>query len=158
MIKIDKMIVILLFWGLIVSCGEKDRDTSNSSNPKQLEFYLTADDNMLFNLKNIVVKEGDFVRIDFENIGNMSIETMGHNFVLLKPGVELASFAAKALASKNNNYIPAEESENIIVYSKLLGPGEKTIIEFTAPSKGTYKFICSFPGHYISMQGNLIVR
>ena len=51
-----------------------------------------------------------------------------------------------------------DETKNIIVHSKLLGPGEKTVIEFDAPAQGTYKFICSFPGHYITMQGNLIVR
>ena len=83
---------------------------------------------------------------------------MGHNFVLLKPNVDLAKFATKALSFKENEYIPEDEMDNIIIYSKLLGPGEEVNIEFTAPSKGVYKYICSFPGHYLSMQGNLIVR
>ncbi len=29
---------------------------------------------------------------------------------------------------------------------------------FDAPAKGTYDFICSFPGHWATMQGKFIVE
>ena len=106
----------------------------------------------------MVVKEGETVKVNFTNIGVMAKEVMGHNFVLLKQGVDAAAFAAKAAASKDNDYIPLDSVDDIIVYSIMLGPGEKTVFEFKAPAPGTYKYICSFPGHFTTMQGNLIVR
>ena len=154
LIKI-KLFVTLLLLVLLTACGGNEGKVDE---PKTVVFDLTGNDQMLFNLKQMVVKEGDKVIVNFENIGKMPKETMGHNFVLLKQNVDAAAFAAKALQAKSNEYIPEDEVDKIIVYSKLLGPGEKTTIEFTAPSKGTYKYICSFPGHYVTMQGNLIVR
>jgi azurin len=32
------------------------------------------------------------------------------------------------------------------------------MIEFIAPEKGTYDYICSFPGHFAMMKGKLIVE
>lgn len=153
-----KKYLFLLMTVLLVSCGGDSGSKQNNEAPKTLEFNLTGSDQMKFNLKNIVAKEGDLIKINFQNIGKMPKEAMGHNFVLLKPGVDVAFFATRAMASKHDDYIPADELDKIIVHSKLLGPGETDVIEFTAPAKGTYKFICSFPGHYMSMQGNLIVR
>ena len=147
---------LLLSVLIMVSCGEKSETQSDSN--KVVEFNLTGDDQMKFNLKAMVVKEGEIVKVNFKNIGVMAKEVMGHNFVLLKSGVDGTKFAAKATTAKDFEYIPQDELDNIIVYSKLLGPGEETVIEFEAPAQGTYKYICSFPGHYTTMQGNLIVR
>lgn len=159
MIKINQLKIILISLVLITSCGgSENQDSTQTSESKIAEFNLTANDEMKFNLKNMVVKEGDLVKVKFTNVGKMAKNVMGHNFVLLKPNVDPAQFATKALSFKENDYIPEDEIENIIIHSKLLGPGEEVIVEFTAPSKGIYKYICSFPGHYISMQGSLIVR
>ncbi len=143
----------------LTSCGgEKNNDELQIKQPRTIEFVLTASDKMKFNLDKLVVNEGDSVKIKLMNIGRMAKEVMGHNFVLLTPNIDPAQFAAKALSAKENEYIPQDELDNIIVYSKLLGPGEEVIVEFVVPQKGLYKYICSFPGHYISMQGSLIVR
>lgn len=158
MINTLKAIILLLPLVSLISCGGDNIDTSKNETPKTLEFNLTGNDKMQFNLKAMVAKEGDLIKVHFENVGRMPKETMGHNFIVLKSGVDLAAFAAKAMTAKDTDYIPVDEKDKIIVASKLLGPGEKDIIEFTAPAKGTYKFICSFPGHYTIMQGNLIVR
>ena len=159
MIKINKLVAFLMFLLLIASCGgDQKKDSSQTAESKIAEFELTANDQMKFNLKNIVVNEGDLVKIKLLNVGRMAKEVMGHNFVLLKQNVDPAQFATKALSFKDNEYIPEDEIDNIIVHSKLLGPGEEEIIEFNAPPKGSYKYICSFPGHYLSMQGILIVR
>jgi azurin len=151
----NKLLVTLFMMVLLTACGGNGEKVEE---PKTVKFNLTGNDQMLFNLKSMVVKEGDEVVVNFENIGKMPKETMGHNFVLLKQNVDVADFAAKAVQAKDNEYIPEDETDKIIVHSKLLGPGEKTVVKFTAPAKGTYKFICSFPGHYMTMQGNLIVR
>lgn len=157
--KFIKISVVLFSLIILTSCGEKNNnDELQIKQSKTIEFVLTANDKMKFNLNKMVVNEGDSVKVKVMNIGRMAKEVMGHNFVLLSPNIEPAQFATKALSAKENEYIPQDELDNIIVHSKLLGPGEEVIVEFVAPKKGLYKYICSFPGHYISMQGNLIVR
>ena len=154
-----KILVMVFSLITLISCGgDNGSDSAKNKAPNIVEVNLTANDQMMYNLNSIVAKEGDLIKVNFENIGKMPKSTMGHNFIILKPDVDLASFAAKAMLAKETEYIPVDERDNILVHSKLLGPGEKKVIEFTAPAKGTYKFICTFPGHYITMQGNLIVR
>jgi azurin len=86
----------------------------------------------------------------------VSKEFMGHNFVLLKKGVNINEYAKKAVLAKSNDYIP--NSDETIAYTKMLGGGESTTISFSAPEAGIYTYICSFPGHYMMMRGELIVN
>ena len=83
---------------------------------------------------------------------------MGHNFVLLKAGTDLAAFSAKAINAKNTNYVPPSEAASVIAHTEVVGGGGSTTIEFDAPAKGSYPFICSFPGHYAIMKGQFIVE
>ena len=66
-------------------------------------------------------------------------------------------FAEEALKAKATDYIPEDQS-NVIAHTKLVGGGESTTITFHAPEKGTYDFICSFPGHYSMMKGKFNVE
>ena len=83
---------------------------------------------------------------------------MGHNLVILKPGTDIAAFVQKAAEAKATDYIPESEKGSIIAHTKVIGGGESDTIEFTIAEKGTYDFICSFPGHYAVMKGKLIVE
>ena len=78
-------------------------------------------------------------------------------FGALKAGVSLDGLISKALEAKDNDYIP-KDGADIIVHTKLIGGGESDSIEFVAPAKGSYSFLCSFPGHAMSMNGTLIVE
>ena len=140
MLKIYRIIAVIGLLLLFSNCGGDNKST-DTAEAKKVEFKLTGNDQMKYNLNTMVVKEGEEVTVHFENIGKMAKEVMGHNFVLLKTGVDLPTFAAKAMTAKENEYIPTDEVDNIIVHSKMLGPGEKTVIEFTAPAKGSYKYI-----------------
>jgi azurin len=122
-----------------------------------VEVQLTGDDQMKFNLKEIKVKAGQTVKLTLKHVGQLEESVMGHNFVLLKQGTDLAQFAQQASAAKSNDYIP-ENSDKVIANTEMIGGGEETTIEFKAPAAGTYDFICSFPGHYIQMQGKFIVE
>ena len=100
---------------------------------------------------------GDEVVLTFEHVGEMSVETMGHNFVLLKKDTDVQEFGQKAVEAKENDYIP-EDTDAVIVHTKMIGGGEKTEITFQAPEKGKYDFVCSFPGHLSLMKGIFIVE
>ena len=118
---------------------------------------LSGNDQMKFSTNEIKVKADEKVTITFKNEGTLPKEAMGHNFVLLASGTDLEKFAMKAMVTKATDYIPATEKSSILAHTKLLGPGESDTIEFTVP-KGVYTYICTFPGHYGTMQGKLIVE
>ena len=116
---------------------------------------ISANDQMKFDLNEIKVKAGETVKLTLKHTGNLNKNVMGHNFVLLTKGTDIAKFAQKAMNEKDNEYIP---SSGVLAHTKLIGGGESTTIQFTAPQKGTYDFICSFPGHYAMMKGKFIVE
>jgi azurin len=119
---------------------------------------LTGNDMMKFNVNEIRVAAGRKVKLTLTHVGKLPGAAMGHNFVLLKPGVDVQAFATKAINAKPTDYVPADEAANVIAHTKVVGGGESTTIEFAAPAKGTYTYICSFPGHYAMMKGQFIVE
>ena len=46
---------------------------------------------------------------------------------------------------------------DVIAVVKLLGPGQRGEVRFTLPLAGTYHFVCTFPGHNLTMFGDLVV-
>jgi len=140
---------------LLAACGGKKE--SNSDTQKNV-IDLTANDQMQYNLKTIEVTAGSTVRVNLKHIGQMAKNIMGHNFVLLKADVDLSEFAAAAISAKDTDYVPKSKEDQIIAHTSLIGGGESTFVEFKAPAAGTYKFLCTFPGHYVTMQGDFIVK
>lgn len=128
-----------------------------AANDDKVEITIEANDQMRFNMSEIKVKEGDTVVLTLKHVGKLPKAAMGHNWVLLKKDVAMADFAKTAMTAKATDYIP-EGTEDVIVHTKMLGGGEETTIEFEAPAKGEYTFICSFPGHYALMNGKFIVE
>jgi azurin len=85
-----------------------------------------------------------------------------HNWALIKPGT-LARFgdlANKVIAEPDaalRHYIP--KSADLIAYTDIVDPQEQFTIHFRAPSEpGRYPFLCTFPGHWMVMNGEMIVE
>ena len=121
---------------------------------------ITADDNMRYNLEAFTVPVGGQVKLKLVNIGKMPIASMGHNLVVLEADVNVNKFATDAASARENDYIPLKYAAEIIAATKLLGPGQSDIINFTAPVEpGEYIFLCSFPAHlYAGMRGIMTVE
>jgi azurin len=130
-------------------------EMENSSD--KIEIVIESNDQMRFNLSEITVKQGQTIVLTLKHVGKLPKAAMGHNWILLQPDTDLATFAMKAMKARDNEYVPVEAPE-VVVNTILLGGGEETTIEFEAPAPGTYSFICSFPGHYALMQGTFIVE
>ncbi len=116
---------------------------------------INSNDQMRFDTNEIRVKAGEKVKLTLNHTGKLPKNAMGHNFVLLEAGTNVAKFSQAAMNARATEYIPAK---GVLAHTKLIGGGESTTIEFTAPKKGTYDFICSFPGHYAMMKGKFIVE
>jgi azurin len=87
----------------------------------------------------------------------MPIQAMGHNLVILQKGTVVADFARLASNERGSGYVPTG-SKSVIAATKLIGGGQSSTITFKVPSKGTYDFICTFPGHFSMMKGKIIVE
>lgn len=109
---------------------------------------------MQYDKKEIHVSSGSTVKMEFINEG--TDEAMLHNFVLIEEGTADTVAHAGLAAGPDKNYIPA--MTQVLVSSKVLKPKEKTELTFPAPEKGTYDFICTYPGHYMKMRGKFIVE
>ena len=120
---------------------------------------LTGNDQMKFDKTTIAAKPGETIRIVMKSAGTMPKTVMGHNFVLLKLGTDVAAFSTAAFNARATDFIPPDKSA-IIANTKLAGPGESVEVTFKVPAKaGSYDYLCSFPGHAaVGMRGKLIVR
>ncbi|MCH7872476.1 MAG: c-type cytochrome, partial [Planctomycetes bacterium] len=55
-----------------------------------------------------------------------------------------------------DNFIP--ETGDVLFFTKLLFPGETERLTFVAPDQtGDYPYVCTFPGHWTRMNGNMKV-
>lgn len=149
--------IYLLFFLFISNPADKATAVVESGNQKVTEVVIESNDQMKFDLSEIKVEAGTTVKLTLKHVGKLPKQAMGHNFVLLKKDVVLKDFAMEAIKARDNDYIP-EGTEDVIAYTIVIGGGESTTIEFEAPAKGEYTFLCSFPGHYALMNGKFIVE
>ena len=50
-------------------------------------------------------------------------------------------------------------SSKVLVYTDIVAAGQSQTIYFRAPEQpGRYPFLCTFPGHWMVMNGELIVE
>jgi azurin len=121
--------------------------------PKVEVLIASTGNLMAFDKKTLSVPAGAEVHLVLKNNG--TLETMSHNWVLVKPGTE-AKVAAEGLdKAPDAGYVV--EGENVLAHTPLAPPGKTTEVTFTAPAAGTYPYICTFPGHYVMMKGVLTV-
>ena len=156
------LLPVLLAAFVTSGCAKKDVSSAGSAavppGPRTIE--ITAGDNMKFNLSRIEAKPGEELTVVLTNIGSQPKEVMGHNWILLKAGTDVAAFDAAAVSAMATDYIPASLENRIIAHTPLLGPRKSAEVTFKAPeTPGDYPFLCSFPAHYqIGMKGTLTVR
>lgn len=172
--KIKISIMILMGFFAVTSCGKKEatpaegttevNETSTEGEAAPVTataenvLVIEGNDQMQFNTNELKAVAGKPIKLTLKHVGKIPKEAMGHNLVILQEGTDEAAFALKANEAKATDYIPESEKASIIAHTKLLGGGEEDTIEFTIDKKGTYKFICSFPGHVALMKGVLIVE
>jgi putative heme-binding domain-containing protein len=111
---------------------------------------------MLFDKQSIVVEAGKPLEIILQNE-----DVMPHNLAIVAPGAleEIGLAAEKMLPepdAQGRSYVPA--SPKVLHATKLLEPGQKAKLIFTAPEQpGDYPYVCTFPGHWRRMVGTLAV-
>lgn len=108
-----------------------------------------------YDTDEIRVKAGSKVELVFNNEDDML-----HNVVIVQEGTadDVGKMAMNlGLKGEQMNYVP--ETDKVLFHTSIVQPGNSEKIYFEIPSEpGTYTFVCTFPGHYISMRGTLVVE
>lgn len=118
---------------------------------------IEAGKNLTFATKLASAKAGEPVQLSFTNP-----DVVPHNWVLVKPGAlarvgDLVNRLVADPDAARRQYVPV--SDDVLHFTDVVPPGETTSIFFTAPSEpGRYPFLCSFPGHWMVMNGVLVVE
>jgi azurin len=125
--------------------------------PDARPIRVEAGKNLTFATRSITVKAGEPIKLTF-----MNPDVVPHNWVLLKPGSlaqvgELVNKIVSDPDAANRHYVP--ESDDVLVYSDIVPAGQDFSIFFRAPKEpGRYPYLCSFPGHWMVMNGQMIVE
>jgi azurin len=122
---------------------------------------ISANDDIVFDLKEITVPRScGKVQLTLQNIGSMPIQVMGHNWVLL-PKKEVDAFLKDAVTmGPEKGYVPPGDPR-MIAHTKLIAGGETatTTIDLGKLKPGeSYAFVCSYPGHGVTMRGDFNVK
>lgn len=118
---------------------------------------IAAGPNLTYSTSTLHAKAGQTIQLAFTNP-----DVVPHNWVLLKPGTlaVVGDLANKLVADPEaalNQYVP--ESDDVLAYTDIVDPQKEFSIYFQVPDKpGRYPYLCSFPGHWMVMNGELIVE
>ena len=112
---------------------------------------------MKYDVTSFTVKPGQYVEIIFENP-----DAMQHNLVIVKPkNMEKVGLAADKMMMDNRgaekNYVP--ELDEVLFSTPLIMPDNTYKLVFKAPdTPGVYPYVCTFPGHWRLMNGEMKVE
>ncbi len=105
-----------------------------------------------FDTESIQVVAGEKIKLTLRNDDDML-----HNLVIVTPGMADAVGEAAiglGLGGEAKQYVPNLES--VLFHTNILQPESSESIYFIVPEEpGTYQFVCTFPGHYLVMRGEL---
>ncbi|MCG8352794.1 MAG: plastocyanin/azurin family copper-binding protein [Chloroflexales bacterium] len=130
--------------------GEPSTDGGGSAN-----LELTADEiTFEYDKTSLTATAGQEVTLTLNNPA--AIE---HNWVLVNGGEDVAQAVNDAgiVVGVDAGYIPEDQSQ-IIAFTELAQPGDSASVTFTAPAAGTYMYLCTVPGHFVTMKGTLTVN
>ncbi|MES2595451.1 MAG: PVC-type heme-binding CxxCH protein [Verrucomicrobiota bacterium] len=117
----------------------------------------TIPERLLFDIREFKVKPGAPVKLVFENP-----DVTPHNLLIVQPGAAdevgmAGNEMAKLPDGMAKGFIP--DSPKILHKTKMLMQNDSETLRFQAPSApGRYPYICTFPGHWLVMKGEMIVE
>jgi azurin len=118
---------------------------------------IEVDKNLSYKLRSFEAKCDEPIELTLINP-----DSVPHNWALIKPGTlaKVGDLANKIIAepdAASRHYIP--RTDDVLVYTDVVAPQEQFSIRFRAPkSPGRYPYLCTFPGHWMVMNGEMIVK
>ncbi len=118
---------------------------------------IEAGKNLSYLPRSFTVRAGEPIKLTFVNP-----DAVPHNWALIRPGslFRVGSLLNKIIAEPDaaiRHYIP--RTCDVLVYTDIVGSQDQFIIFFRAPTeKGRYPYVCTFPGHWMVMNGEMVVN
>jgi azurin len=118
---------------------------------------IEVDKNLSYKVRSFEARVGEPIELTLINP-----DSVPHNWALVKPGTlsMVGDLVNKIIAqpdAASRHYIP--RTDDVLVYTDVVAPGEQFAIRFHAPkAPGRYPFLCTFPGHWMVMNGEMIVK
>jgi len=111
---------------------------------------------MKYEQTEFTVPAGEEITLTFENTATSP--AMQHNVVILTSNDDevVKRVGQAGMNAPDAGYVPDDDA--VLAATDMSQPGETVSVTFTAPSDpGTYRYICTYPGHYTVMQGTMTV-
>jgi azurin len=121
------------------------------------EVIVEAALGLQFVQKQLKAKAGEKLRLVFNNP-----DVVPHNWLLAKPGSlqtlgNLCNLMITDPQGLAKHYVP--DSADVIAYTDMTNPKGQFTIHITAPqTPGDYPYLCTFPGHWMVMNGVMKVE
>jgi putative heme-binding domain-containing protein len=118
---------------------------------------IEAGKNLSYTVRSFTARPGEPIQLTFLNP-----DVVPHNWALIRPGSlshvgDLVNRIVAEPDAASRQYIP--RTNDVLVYTDIVGPQDQFTISFRAPTTpGRYPYLCTFPGHWMVMNGDMIVR
>jgi azurin len=127
---------------------------------QECSLSIEGNDQIQYNAKELhVSKSCKEVTLTLKHVGQLPANVMGHNWVL-SATADYQALAQVGQAAGPPNFLPAGDAR-ILASTPVIGGGQEVSVTFDT-SKLTagsdYTYFCSFPGHFVLMNGKLIVE
>ncbi|MCA9139555.1 MAG: hypothetical protein KDB00_22430, partial [Planctomycetales bacterium] len=113
--------------------------------------------NLSYATRSFRVRAGEPLALTFDNP-----DVVPHNWALAKPGTleRVGVLADQSISDPEaalHHYVPS--TTDVLAYTDVVLPGESFTIYFHAPDQpGRYPYLCTFPGHWKIMNGEMVVE
>jgi putative heme-binding domain-containing protein len=118
---------------------------------------ISAGQNLSYSTRTLRAKPGERLCVTLKNP-----DVVSHNWVLIKPDAlaRVGALTNKLVADPDavlQQYVP--RTDDVLAYTDIVPPRQQFSIYFEAPQqKGRYPYLCTFPGHWMVMNGDLIIE
>ena len=121
---------------------------------------IEGNDQIQYNKKELKVSSTcKEVTVTLKHVGTLAANVMGHNWVL-SATADYQAIAQAGQGAGPPNYLPAGDAR-VLASTPIIGGGQEVSVKFDISKLkpgGDYTYFCSFPGHFVLMNGKFIIE
>lgn len=137
--------------------GKPEAIDDGAKRPVDRRFTVNALGGLKYDTEELRAKRGEYIALTLTNS-----DAMPHNLVVVQPGAyETVGMAAFKMLNDpqagDKHYVP--NMPEVLAHTSVIFPGSRHTIYVQLPDEpGEYPYLCTFPGHWQTMKGVLIVE
>lgn len=133
---------------------------ANQAWSQECSLTIEGNDQIQFNQKEMrVSKSCKEVTVTLKHTGQLAANVMGHNWVLSATS-DFQALAQAGQGAGPPNFLPAGD-KRVLAATDVIGGGQTVSVKFDISGLtpgGDYTYFCSFPGHFVLMNGKFIIE